>query len=252
MEYTVGWKTEADSGENNGGSTLREAIILAGGLGERLRPLTERIPKPLIPVGGRPILEWQIYWLHKYGVKRVVLAVGYLHEKFVDHFRRSPIDVEIDYSVEREKLGTGGAIKRALEKIEDSSVIVTNGDNLMAINIREVEEYHRRMRNSGTIVVVPFRSPYGIVEIFNGLLMSFKEKPTLPYWINAGLYIFNVDEVHEKLPDKGDIESEFFPNMIGKLSVFMSRELWMPVDTPKDLKRAEEMKQTLYKAIMEG
>ena len=71
-------------------------------------------------------------------------------------------------------------------------------------------------------------------------------------FISLRLYIFNVDEVHEKLPDKGDIESEFFPNMIGKLSVFMSRELWMPVDTPKDLKRAEEMKQTLYEAIMEG
>jgi Nucleoside-diphosphate-sugar pyrophosphorylase involved in lipopolysaccharide biosynthesis/translation initiation factor 2B, gamma/epsilon subunits (eIF-2Bgamma/eIF-2Bepsilon) len=112
------------------------AVILAGGFGKRLRPLTDDRPKPLVEVAGRPILAWQIDWLREQGVTDIVLAVGYLGGKIFEYVGDgSQFGVKVYYSVEREPLGTGGAIKNALKYINDEYFIVVNGDIITNLGV---------------------------------------------------------------------------------------------------------------------
>lgn len=154
-----------------------QAVILAGGFGKRLAPLTSEVPKPLLPVGGRPILVRQIEWLRGFGVRDVVLAVGYLKHKIFEALgdgRR--FGVRIFYSVEEEPLGTGGAIKNAELFITDDVFVVLNGDVLTNLDLNKLVE---ALGNAdGAIALVPLRSPYGIVEFdAGGYVTHFREKP---------------------------------------------------------------------------
>ncbi len=221
-----------------------KALILAGGLGERLRPYTEKVPKPLLEVAGKPILFWQIEWLKKHNVDNIVLAVGYLGEKIEETIGDgSQFGVKVDYSYEREKLGTGGAIKNARSYLEDTKkFFVINGDIITNINLTKLSD---KVENGvlGGIAVVPLPSPYGIIKFdeTTGVIRSFVEKPKLPdYWINAGIYILK-REIFDMLPDKGDIEKTAFPKLAEEkklIAVPFNDVYWKSVDTHKDIKEA--------------
>jgi len=217
---------------------LTDAIVLCGGLGERLRPLTEQMPKAMIPIGGRPMLEWQLRWLMKYGVERVIFACGYMHEVIEDFVRSSNIGIQCLFSVEKERIGTSGAVKQALPMMRGNSAFVLNCDILCMLDLTELAAYHNLMGKVGTITVTQLKSPYGICESFNGVLERFVEKPFLPHWINAGIYVFNRDIV-TTLSEKGALEQEVFPKLTGSLSVYMTRQRWMAIDTMKDLREME-------------
>jgi NDP-sugar pyrophosphorylase family protein len=214
------------------------AIVLCGGLGERLRPITERIPKVMIPIGDRPIVEWQARWLIKYGINNIIFACGHLYEKIEEHFKISKLKAKFSYSVEKEKKGTSGAVKQAFSMVNQTSAFVLNGDVLCTLDLSELAKFHNRMGKIGTITVTQLRSPYGICESFNGILENFIEKPLLPHWMNSGIYIFNRDML-PFLIDKGDLERDVFPKLVGNLAVYMTRSRWMTVDTAKDLKESE-------------
>ncbi len=224
-----------------------KALILAGGLGERLRPYTEKIPKPLLEVAGKPILFWQIEWLKKHNVDHIVLAVGYLGEKIEETIGDgSQFSVKVDYSYEKEKLGTGGAIKNARSFLEDAKkFFVINGDIITNINLTKLSD---KVENSviGGIAVVPLPSPYGIIKFdeTTGVIKSFVEKPKLPdYWINAGIYILK-REILDMLPDKGDIEKTTFPKLAEEkklIAVPFNEVYWKSVDTHKDIKEAAKI-----------
>ncbi|MGQ9514391.1 MAG: nucleotidyltransferase family protein [Thermoproteota archaeon] len=218
--------------------TPTTAIVLCGGLGERLRPITERIPKVMIPIGERPIIEWQARWLIRCGIKNIIFACGHLYEKIEEHFRTCKLKAEFSYSIEKEKKGTSGAVKQAFSMVNQSSAFVLNGDVLCTLDLSELANFHNRMGKVGTITVTQLRSPYGICESFNGVLERFVEKPLLPHWMNSGIYIFNKD-ILPFLTDKGDLERDVFPKLIGHLAVFMTRDRWMTVDTAKDLRESE-------------
>jgi len=210
------------------------AIILSGGLGLRLRPLTEKIPKVLISYRGKPIAHCQVEWLKKYEIRDVIFACGHKWEKIREYFQGFE-DVNIDYSVEEEKLGTGGAIKQVMERYEeDEEFLILNGDILTDLRLDEFIRFYEdaRAEVDGIILLVPFKSPYGIVHVEENQVKRFEEKPELPYWINGGIYILK-RRILDLLPDKGDIETETFPKI--ELAAFKFRGYWKTIDTFKDL-----------------
>jgi len=219
-----------------------QAVVLAGGFGKRLAPLTSEVPKPLLPVGGRPILVRQIEWLRRFGVIDVVLAVGYLRQKIFEALgdgRR--LGVRVFYSVEEEPLGTGGALKNAELFITDDVFIVLNGDVLTNLDLNKLVEALGDA--DGAIALVPLRSPYGIVEFDGeGHITQFKEKPILEgFYINAGVYALR-RKVLSELPDRGNLEETLFPRLAQqrRLKAVVYRDVfWRSVDSLKDLEEVD-------------
>jgi NDP-sugar pyrophosphorylase family protein len=220
------------------------ALVLAGGKGERLRPLTIDRPKQMVPVNGKPILEHQVEWLAREGVTNVVLLCGYLHEVISDHFRDGARwGVRITYSIEDEPLGRGGAFKMGFRQVPDGEpfVIGVNGDNFNTQSLAPLVRSHRRSGAAATVMLVPLASPYGVVRMRGSQVVAFQEKPQLPYWINAGVYVLS-REFFAGLPDIGDHEDELFPRLAveGRLRAFRSRAYWKGIDTVKDLAEVEK------------
>lgn len=226
------------------------ALILAGGKGERLRPLTDTLPKPMAPVGGKPILERQVEWLKAGGVEGVVFLAGYRWEAIRDHFGNgSAFGVSAEYSIEDSPLGRGGAIKQGypLAPAGDGPLVVTNGDIITRQPLSEIIEFHRESpaRRNGpavTLLAVPMVSPYGLVDMDDaGSVVGFREKVELPHWINGGVYVFD-REVFPEFPDLGDHEVETFPRLAqaGRIAAFRTRLFWTSIDSFKDLREAEE------------
>lgn len=220
------------------------AISIVGGKGERLRPLTEDRPKCMVPLGGKPIFEHQIEWLRASGVTDVILSCGYLHEVIEDYFGDgSRWGVRISYAVEEQPLGRGGGLKLAFRQVAPGVpfVIATNGDNVNTQPLAPMIEQHRRTGAVATLLLVQLRSPYGIVHQRGKRIVGFEEKPLLPHWLSAGVYVLS-REFFADLPDVGDHEDELFPRLAreGKLYGFRSTAYWKAIDTAKDLKEAEE------------
>ena len=224
------------------------ALIIAGGKGERLRPVTDSIPKPMIPVAGKPILEHQINWLKHAGVTDIVLLVGHLAKSIEEHFNDgSEFGINLYYSREDTPLGRGGAIKRGLEFVEsEDAVFVINGDIICdhkAIDVLDEFNEQRRLvpQHMATLMVVPMVSPYGIVYFDDAnKVRDFKEKDVLPYWINGGVYVFSTN-IRKYLPDVGDHEVEAFPRLAsdGQIGIVKSNKFWRSVDSFKDLSEVE-------------
>lgn len=223
------------------------AIVLAGGLGLRLRPLTDDRPKALIHVNGRPISEYQIEWLVKEaGVESVTFACGYKWERLKEHFGESFRGTPISYSVEDEPLGTGGAVKKALmAKPSEDLCLVTNGDIVTDLPLRRMIDAHKAAGDiSASMLVVPYRSRFGVVKIDKlKMVRDFDEKPAFPdTWINGGVYLLNAKRALRYLPDKGDIERETFPNLVtrGELLSYPYYGEWNFIDSVKDLMELEQ------------
>jgi NDP-sugar pyrophosphorylase family protein len=226
-------------------SKIQSAIILAGGKGERLRPLTNHRPKVMVEVSGQPILFWQIEWLKSHGIKNFVLAVSYKREVIEEFWGDgSKFGVSIDYSVEESPLGRGGAIKQALKNPlikNDQQVVVANGDIITRFDISKMMDSHFDNQSLVTLLLVPYLSRWGVVKVDeDNHVTGFEEKPRLPYWINGGVYVFN-REIQELLPDIGDHESETFPKIDKeKFLGFKDEGFWRAVDVVKDRNEAEE------------
>ena len=224
-----------------------KAIVLAGGLGMRLRPLTDDRPKALIQVKGRPISEYQIEWLMKEGgIDGVTFACGYKWEKLKEHFGDKFQGVPIEYSVEEEPLGTGGGIRKALTTMgSEDLVVVANGDIITDLPLRRMIEAHRQAGEiSASMLVVPYRSRFGVVKIDKlKTVREFVEKPAFPdVWINGGVYVLNTKRIFKNLPERGDIERETFPKLVtnGALLSYPHYGEWVYLDSQKDLEELEE------------
>ena len=212
----------------------------------RLRPLTDDRPKALVPVKGRPISEYQIEWLMKEGgVDGVTFACGYKWEKLKEHFGSSFQGIPIDYSVEDEPLGTGGAIRKALSAGDlGELVVVANGDIVTDLPLKRMIEAHRQAGEiSASMLVVPYRSRFGVVKIDKlKTVREFVEKPAFPdVWINGGVYVLNAKRIFKNLPEKGDIERETFPKLVdyGALLSYPHYGEWVFLDSQKDLQELE-------------
>ncbi len=211
-----------------------KAFILAGGRGLRLMPITERIPKPLIRVGGRPIIEWQIAWLRGFGINEFVVSSGYLGSRLKKHIGTgSRWNVSIEYSEENEPLGTGGALRNAKDLL-DGEFLVSVGDIITNIDIRKM----RLGRDTANISLTPLTSQYGVIKTGGRKVLGFEEKPVLKtYWRNAGIYLMG-STIFRYLPRKGDMEKATFPllakrRMLGYTK--FRRSYLRAVDSIKDI-----------------
>ena len=218
-------------------------MILCGGFGKRLRPVTETIPKPLVELKeDYTILDKQIFDFKSAGIKKVILLTGFLGEKIEERYGNSYMGVEVEYVKEDQPLGTLNAIRLGMEHIrEDQQCVIRNGDVVADLNIKKMIEDGEKSPFDFTIIVTRMVSPYGIVELSGDKITSFKETPVLDYYINGGIY-FCKGKLDFGSYKTGDIEKTLFPELAKekKLGYYKENELfWMAVDTSKELQQVQ-------------
>ena len=224
------------------------ALILAGGKGERLRPLTDNVAKPMVPVSGRPLLWYQVSQLRNAGITDLVLLCGFRWESIRDFLGDGTgFGMRVHYSLEETPLGRGGALRRGLGMVPDTqkTVLALNGDVLTTQEIGPLVELHQNSGALATVMLTPYPSAYGVVDVdSSGRVLAFREKGELPHWINAGVYVLDT-AIRDELPVLGDHETETFPRLAEKgcLYAYQSRSFWKTIDTHKDLREAEEALQ---------
>jgi len=193
---------------------VKEAVVLAGGLGTRLRNVLRDLPKPMAPIGDKPFLEYLILYLQKNGIEKVILSVGYKWEVIKEYFGDSFEGMEIVYCVENEPLGTGGAIRKSLCFVASEDVFILNGDTFFDIDLKEFFAFHKEKHSVLSIALKPMKQfdRYGIVKIDNdNRIVSFEEKRYYQFgFINGGIYLLNKDFfLSFDLVDKFSFEKDF-------------------------------------------
>ncbi|MEM3363900.1 MAG: nucleotidyltransferase family protein [Candidatus Micrarchaeia archaeon] len=211
-----------------------KAVILCGGEGTRLRPYTYNIPKPMLRLGNRPILEFVLLNLKRYGIRDFILTVGYLHDKIFDYFGDgSKFGVNIEYVIENEKLNTAGSVLGAKNKLTET-FFVGMGDHITAINVDEMLAFHKKKNNIATIALKMQGTPveYGIVGLNDDdTISTFMEKPILSNLINAGIYILE-PEIFDYINPKEDFAKHVFPRLLEqgkKISGYKFTEYWADI-----------------------
>ena len=219
-----------------------KALFLAGGFGTRLQPLTNDLPKPMVPIMTKPLLEQNMLKLKEHGVDEVILCTHFHHEKIEDYFGDgSQLGLKIHYVREDEPLGTGGAIKNA-EEFFDDTFIVFNSDILTDIDITNMLQFHKEKKAAVTIAATHVDNPsaYGVIEYNSeSYIESFTEKPQLSEiksaYINAGIYIFEPQVLKEIPAHKNvSIERETYPLLLQKkysMAIYKSDAYWMDIGT---------------------
>jgi len=221
-----------------------EAVVLAGGLGTRLRALVPDVPKPMAPVAGRPFLEILLAHLARKRFDRVVLSVGYLADTILQHFGDSYAGMEILYEVESQPLGTGGALRQALRRCESDRVFVFNGDTFLDLEVEEAWRVGAAERQPVIVArTVPDTSRFGVVELDGHRVTGFRERGTHhPGLINAGSYLLPRDIFEgETLPDAFSLERDFLPAAVKRRDflVFVTRGSFIDIGVPEDYQRAQ-------------
>ena len=219
-----------------------EAIVLAGGQAERLGDAAGGKPKSLVPVGGKPLLAWQIGRMRAVGVDRVIVScLAGQEAAFAEDL--SATGVEVVCAGEPERLGRGGGIRFAARQRRDrGDLFAMNGDELVDVDFAALLERHRTTGAAATVTVARPPSSFGQVDVTDDdLITGFHEVSVVPYWVNCGIYVLG-EEALERFPEKGDHETTTFPELAaeGKLRAFRHEGLWLTVNTPKELRRADD------------
>lgn len=220
------------------------AVIMAGGKGTRLRPYTNNLPKPMVPVAGRPILERIILHLVGHGVSRIFLSVNHMAETIEQYFADgAAFGCDISYLREDRPLGTGGALS-LLPRPMTAPVLVLNGDQITSIDISALLQSHAGSSCVATVSVGPYRVtiPYGTVIERNARLVALEEKPTMDYLVNRGLYVLDPSALDLIPHDQEYPITRLFETLLeaGRpVNVCYSEDSWIDVGRPEDLRRAQ-------------
>jgi D-glycero-alpha-D-manno-heptose 1-phosphate guanylyltransferase len=225
-----------------------EVIILAGGFGTRLKKEVPNLPKPMAPIAGRPFLEILLKSLSEKGFSRIILSLGYMSEKIVNYFGDNFLGMDLIYVIEDRPLGTGGAIRKSLEKCNDDHVLVLNGDTFIDIDVKGIEEQWQKY--SVPIIVactVPDTLRYGRLKVNNGRVTGFSEKNMSGEGlINAGCYLLPVNLL-EKYPEgeSFSFETDFLYDAVNKyrFDCFMLQSVFIDIGVPEDFERAQTLSQ---------
>lgn len=241
---------------------IKEAIILAGGFGTRLQSVVSDVPKPMAPVNNQPFLNYQLRYLKHYGINRVVLSVGYLHEKITEYYGSEFEGINIHYSVETEPLGTGGGIKKAMDMVLSNTVLVLNGDSFFEIDIHSFNNHHISFNSECSIALreVDNAARYGTIEMTGGdgnrgrQIISFKEKNNIPSKgiINGGVYLLNKTTYLTKSPNVNSfsIEKDFFETQLQEIKIFgcLFNNYFIDIGIPEDYAKAQnDFKEFKYR-----
>ncbi len=228
-------------------------VLMAGGLGARLQPLTRDTPKPLLPVGRKPLLETIVENFVAQGFRRIYLSVNYKADMIIDHFgdgRKWGIDIR--YLRESEPLGTAGPLG-ILEETPTAPLIVMNGDLLTKLDFATLLDFHREHGAAATMCVreYDFQVPYGVVETDGAEIRSITEKPVHRFFINAGIYVLDPAMVAKVERGRRIDMTELFDRAMadgGKANVFPIREYWLDIGHEHDFRRANaEYEETFGK-----
>lgn len=218
-------------------------VIMAGGLGTRLRPLTDRCPKPLLRVGGKPLLETILDNFKMQGFRKFYFSVNYKADMIINYFGNgSSFGVDIHYLHESERMGTAGALTLLPGK-QTAPLIVMNGDLLTKINYSHLLQFHHDQNSHATMCLRDYelQIPYGVVEVDQQKLIGLKEKPIYRYFVNAGIYVLN-PEVLDLLPQNTYFDMTYlFEKLIAQnyeTSAFPIREYWIDIGKLDDFDRA--------------
>jgi D-glycero-alpha-D-manno-heptose 1-phosphate guanylyltransferase len=226
----------------------REAIVLAGGLGSRLKDVLPGIPKCMAPLNGKPFLAYVLANLEKQGVNKVILSVGYLKDHIINYFGKKFQNISIEYAIETEPLGTGGAIRFALLQCSSDEVFILNGDTFFTVDLIALEQSHFQSGADITIAVkeVDNASRYGSVELDgSGRITAFREKnPSQGSGlINGGIYLINKQLLLNVTKAKFSLENDFFKTGCSsvKIKAFKSEEFFLDMGIPEDYTRAQDI-----------
>jgi NDP-sugar pyrophosphorylase family protein len=224
---------------------IRTAVVLVGGSGLRMRPLTEDLPKCMIPLRGKPLLFWTLSWLRDQGFDHVVLGVSYHKEAVINYVKENPFGIRVDFSEHTQEGETGEGFRLAIKRhVNDDNFLAMNGDELTNMNLEKFIDFHFAQKGIATIVVSPMRSPFAVLKLNGKDIVEFKEKPLLEdKLINAGIYVFN-HSICDYLPTTGSIEKTTFPALAEKRLLKAYRlskgEYWLTINSIKDLSIAEK------------
>jgi dTDP-glucose pyrophosphorylase/CBS domain-containing protein len=220
------------------------AVVMAGGYGTRLKPLTDDMPKPMLSIGGRPLMERIIDQLRDAGIQHVNVTTHYRPDKIRDHFGDgSAFGVDLQYVNEDLPLGTAGAL--ALVEQSESPLLVINGDILTQVNFRAMLEYHREQKADMTVAVRRYDVdvPYGVVESEAGLVQRLSEKPQLRFFVNAGIYLLEPTALR-MIPSGRKFDMTDLIQLLleseRRVASFAIREYWLDIGQHADYVRAEE------------
>lgn len=222
-----------------------DAVVMAGGRGERLRPLTDTTPKPLLPVGGKPIIEYNIDRLIAYGVENITISLKYLGQQLIDHFGDgSSRGSRIGYVTEDEPLGTLGAVSLVPSFAHDT-VLVMNSDLLTDIDFEDFFRAFQTADADMAVATIPYQVniPYAVLETENGHIRSFKEKPTYTYYSNAGIYLLKRSAL-ARIPQNGFYNATDLMEALiaegGRVVSFPMLGYWLDIGKPDDYRKAQE------------
>ena len=201
-------------------------------MGKRLKPITDYVPKPLVPIKNIPIIEWQINYLKKFDVDEIIVCTGYKTEMIENYLKTKNMDIEIKFSIEKSALGTGGAIKKAGRNIDEDSFFVINGDVISNIDLMELS------KKPNSVASIELRTKFGVLKTDSDKIIDFKEKQKISdLWMNAGVYCLQKTIIKD-LPLKGDIEKTLFPKYAKNNNLFTVKfkdVLWYSIDSFKDI-----------------
>ena len=223
-----------------------DAVIMAGGEGKRLRPLTEKVPKPLLQVGEKPILEHNIDRLVKFGISNISLTIKYLGQQIQEYFRDGhQKGIQIRYIPETFPMGTAGSL-RLVEHFEHDVVLLMNSDLLTDIDFEDL--YFDFVAKDADLIVatVPYnvKVPYAVMEMNDGKVLAFKEKPTYTYYSNAGIYLFKRQLIDTFIPTESYFDAtDFMEHLIAaghKVISYPIRSYWLDIGRMEDYERAQE------------
>ena len=215
-----------------------KALILAGGRGKRLRPLTDKIPKSLIPINKKPLIQYTVNYLKKFGINEIIICSGYKSNQIQNFLKKKKnFGCKIEYSIEKSPLGTAGAIRNAIKNLSDESFLVINGDVITNIDLKKI------LKKPNTIAASELKTKFGTMEIRNNKILKFNEKTDVQnVWMNPGLYHLSID-ILKILPHKGSLEAEIFPKLAKKKSlhtVKFKNVLWHSIDSFKDIELSSQ------------
>ena len=224
-----------------------EAVILAGGLGTRLKPLVKDVPKPMAPINGKPFLEYVIRILRDQGTRTVVLSVGYLAERIHDHFGDLYQGVAIKYAIEKTPLGTGGAIRNALQYISGKDALVLNGDTIQALDVDGLLAKHHAVQGNRLTVAAKWVENairYGKCVIEDGVIVAFREKgDPSPGYVNTGVYVVSRGLFEgSSLPEAFSFEKDFVMAQLPELrpQAYCDHDPFLDIGIPEDYLHASE------------
>ncbi|MBN1108924.1 MAG: nucleotidyltransferase family protein [Bacteroidales bacterium] len=226
---------------------MNEAIILAGGMGTRLSKMVPDLPKPMAPVNGRPFLFFLLEWLRESRYEKVIISAGYRPEDITGYFGNAYGEMDLEYAIEENPLGTGGAVLYSLQRVSSDNVLIVNGDTWFPVSLDRLSAFHERSGSSFTIALKKMKSfsRYGSVECSGDMILKFHEKKFCESGlINGGIYMADRKYLLDQdLPKVFSLEKDFLEKRegTGDIRCMIFDEPFIDIGIPEDYLRARDI-----------